>query len=59
MVMNMVMNKIAARRKRQSTGAAELNEKGQKGLPADYGDATPEDVAKAILAPAIRRRPNS
>ena len=51
----MAMNKIA-RRKHQANGTAEPSEKGQKGLPADYGDATPEDVARAILAPVVRRR---
>ena len=52
----MAMNKTIARRKHQANGTAEPNEKGQKGLPADYGDASPEDVAKAILAPMLRRR---
>ena len=52
----MAMDKTIARRKHQANGAAGQNEKGQKGLPADYGDASPEDVAKAIFAPVLRRR---
>ena len=52
----MAMDKTIARRKRQANGTAEQNEKGQKALPADYGDATPEDVARAIFAPVTRRR---
>ena len=50
------MNKTITRRKPRADGTAEQSEKGQKALPADYGAATPEDVAKAIFAPVTRRR---
>lgn len=50
------------KRKRRQPDVLELRARPprRKGLRADYGDATPEDVARAMLRPRQRpQRPSS